>query len=505
MYFQPGDHSLRSQELNSSPSFLAIDLGAESGRTVLGRWQEGAVQLQEVHRFRNEPVRLPSGLHWDVLRIFQEVKHGIALAAREVPDLSSIGIDAWGVDYGLLDSSGALLGNPYHYRDSRTQGMYERAFERASQQEIYQTTGIQFMPINTVYQLLAMENSPQLQIADSLLTIPDLLNYWLTGVKRSEYTIASTSQLLDASGRDWAAGLISKLGLPLQILPPLIEPGRVLGGLLPDIAVEVGLPAGLPVVAVASHDTASAVVAVPAEENTQWAYISSGTWSLVGIESDAPVMTPEAMEANFTNEGGFGGKVRLLKNVMGLWILQECRSTWARQGHDLSYEEIARLAAEAPPGGPLVDPDDPGFLPPGDMPARIRQYCDETQQRPPAEPGGMARCVLESLALKYRWVLERLQGLAGTQFDTVHVVGGGVRNELLCRFTAGVTGLPVLAGPTEATALGNVLVQAHAFRLADSLAQLRSVARSSSEIRCYQPEGEWENTWQRFQSIVRRG
>lgn len=490
--------------MSPAPVFLAIDLGAESGRAVLGRWEQGRVALQEIHRFRNEPVHLPSGLHWDILGIFQEVKHGIALAARGAPDLASIGTDAWGVDYALLDASGALLGVPHHYRDTRTDNMPDRAFARVSRREIYATTGIQFMQINTLYQLLSMEGSPQLGAADTLLTIPDLLNYWLTGERRAEYTIASTTQLLDARSGDWAHEMLGRVELPTALFPPIIQPGTVLGELRPEVATEVRL-AGAHVTATASHDTASAVVAVPSAESEEVAYISSGTWSLVGVEVEEPVLTPEALESNFTNEGGFGGRIRLLKNVMGLWILQECRAAWAREGCELGYEEISRLAAETPPGGPLVDPDDPRFLPPGDMPARIRQYCRETGQPEPTEPGEVARCVLESLALKYRWVLERLRGLTGKQFSTIHVVGGGARNDLLCRFTAGAVGLPVLAGPAEATALGNILVQAYAHGVVGSLAEIRAVSRASSEVRRYEPEGVWDAAWRRFETILRGG
>ncbi len=461
--------------------------------------------LQEIHRFRNEPVQLPTGLHWDILGLFREMKRSLALAAEASPDLASIGIDAWGVDYGLLDSTGALLGVPHHYRDSRTDNVPERAFSRVSRQEIYATTGIQFMQINTLYQLLSMEGSPQLGAADTLLTIPDLLNYWLTGERRAEYTIASTTQLLNARSSDWAHDLLGRLGLPTSLFPPIIQPGTVLGELVPEVATEVRLAARMHVAATASHDTAAAVVAIPAAESEDVAYISSGTWSLVGVEVEAPVLTPEALESNFTNEGGFGGKIRLLKNVMGLWLLQECRSTWAREGRDLGYDELSRLAAEAPAGGPLVDPDDPRFLPPGDMPARIRQYCRETGQLEPNEPGEVARCVLESLALKYRWVLERLRGLTGRQFSTIHVVGGGARNDLLCRFTAGAAGLPVLAGPAEATALGNILVQAYAHDVVGSLGEIRAASRASSEVRRYEPEGDWKKAWQRFETILRGG
>lgn len=489
--------------MRSEAGFLAIDLGAESGRALAGRFDGARVLLDEVHRFANEPVRLPGGLHWDILRIHHEVKRGIAKAAAGGQPLSSLGIDAWGVDYGLLDRGGALLGDPYHYRDARTDGVPERAFARVPWERIYRTTGIQLMPINTLYQLVAAERSAALVGADILLTIPDLLGYWLSGEKRCEYTIASTTQLLDVQTRDWAWELIERLDIPAQIFAPLVDPGSRLGGLLPVVAEETGLSEGFPVIAVASHDTASAVVAVPAEDE-DFAYISSGTWSLVGVETREPVASDEAMAHNFTNEGGFGGTVRLLKNVMGLWLLQECRRTWARTVRDLSYEDIGRLAEDALEGGPLVDPDHPEFLAPGDMPARIRRYCAATGQEPPEEMGALARCVLESLALKYRWALERARALSGKRVHVLHVVGGGARNDLLCRFTAGACGLPVLAGPAEATALGNVLVQMHALGHVGGLSEMRALARASSDVREYTPEGDWDERWERFQRIRER-
>ena len=482
-------------------SWLAVDLGAESGRAVLGRYDGERLCLEEVHRFANEPVQLPGGLHWDILRLFHETVAGISKGVRAANGgLQGVAIASWAVDFGLLDRTGALVSNPYHYRDPRTDGMLERAFSRVPKDAIYETTGIQFMPINTLYQLLAMEGSPALESANTLLLIPDLLNYWLTGARAAEYTNATTTQLLDIRTGDWARSLIERLGIPADILPPIVQPGSRLGALLPGIAEDAGLPS-LTVTSVASHDTASAVVAVPAE-HPDFAYISSGTWSLVGIETPQPVVARDAMEANLTNEGGFGGTIRLLKNVMGLWLLQECRRTWARQGNELPYEELARLAEAAPPFGALVDPDHPSFLAPGDMPARIRAYCAQTEQQPPAEPGAMARCVLESLALKYRLVLENLQAIAGHRVKLLHVVGGGVRNELLCRFTAGATGLRLLAGPAEATALGNVLVQAHAAGMVGNLGEMRALARASVTLQEYAPEGDWSAPWEQFQNLV---
>lgn len=489
--------------LHGAATFLAVDLGAESGRVLSGVFDGERVSLSENHRFPNTPVRLPDGLLWDALRLFREVQDGLARAARDAAGQPlGLGIDSWAVDYGLLDRTGALLGNPFHYRDPRTDGMMERAFAVAPRAELYATTGIQFLPFNTLYQLLAMRDSPQLEAAHTLLMIPDLLSYWLCGEQRGEHTNASTTQLYDAAARGWSSELIERVGLPGRIFPQLVEPGTELGPLLPAVADEVGVR--LPVTAVASHDTASAVVGVPAEGD-DFAYISSGTWSLVGVETARPVLTPEAMEANFTNEGGYGGTNRFLKNVMGLWLLQECRRTWARQGRELGYDELAAAAEAAPPFRVLLDPDHPSFLPPGDMPERIRAYCRETGQAPPEAPGEYARCIFESLALKYRWVLERAGQLSGQPIAEVHVVGGGANNALLCRLTAEATGLPVLAGPVEATALGNVLVQAASRRMVGDLAQIRRVVRASTELREYEPGGaaeRWEEAWDRFQGLL---
>jgi rhamnulokinase len=482
-------------------AFLAADLGAESGRVVLGRFEGERMSLEEVHRFPNMPVRLPDGLHWDALRILGEIKDGIAKAAKDGGRIESLGVDAWGVDFGLLDRDGCLISNPYHYRDPRTEGMQERAFGRMPQEEIYETTGIQFLPINTLYQLLAIEDSPLLQAARTLLLIPDLIGYWLTGEKACEFTAASTTQLCDARSGGWSSGLLKGMRLPDRIFCEIIPPGTRLGHLLPGVAEETGAKEGLPVTAVASHDTASAVVAVPAGSEN-FAYISSGTWSLVGVELPKPAIAPEGMRANFTNEGGFGGTTRFLKNVMGLWLLQECRRTWARGGHEYSYEELARLAEEAPAAGPLVDPDHPMFLSSGDMSARIRRFCGATGQERPDEPGAMTRCVLESLALKYRWVLEKTEEITGREVGVVHVVGGGVRNELLCQLTADATRRPVRTGPAEATALGNLMVQAYAAGRLSSLGEIRESVRRSVEVRDYEPRGG-EDRWQEASEKLR--
>ena len=485
-------------------SCLAVDLGAESGRVLSASLRDGRIDLEEIYRFPNEPVKVYDGLHWDVIRIFAEVKEGLRKAVDKVGGIESIGIDSWAVDFALLDRDGALISNPYSYRDARTEGMMERAYERIPKEEIYRTTGIQFIRINTLYQLLAMEDSPSLDIADRLLLIPDLIGYWLTGQKACEFTNATTTQLYDLTAGDWAWDLIEKMSLPGRIFPEILPPATVVGHLLPEVAEEVGLSESLTVMAVGSHDTASAVVAVPAEGDN-FAYISSGTWSLVGVETSEPVITQEAMDSNFTNEGGVGGRTRFLKNVMGLWLLQECRKTWAEEGHDYSYEELERLARGAPAFGSVVNPNHPAFFSPGDMPSRIRSYCEETGQEVPEDIGHVVRCVLESLALKYHHILVQTSRLTGQPNEAIHVVGGGSLNSLLCQLTADAAGLPVMAGPVEATALGNAMVQALAKGYLNSLKEIRAVIRRSSDVVRYTPGGEaeeWEELKARFQNLL---
>lgn len=476
-----------------SVNYLAVDLGAESGRVVLGRFDGERMTVEEVHRFPNVPVWVSGALYWDALRIFQEVKTGLAKGG-EAGDISGVAIDSWGVDFALLDGEGELLSNPRNYRDPRTDGMMEQAFRLVSREEIYRKTGIQFIQINTLYQLLAMRDSPLLETADKLLLIPDLLNYWLTGEKVGEFTNVTTTQLYDLHTGDWARDLAGDMQIPGHIFPRIVQPATHLGPLASEVAEETGLAEGTTITAAASHDTASAVVAVPAEGD-DFAYISSGTWSLVGVEAPRPVLTPEAMHSNFTNEGGFGGKTRFLKNVMGLWLLQECRRTWAREGRDYSYEELQQLAREAAPFGPLVDPDHPSFFSPGEMPSRIRWFCEATGQRPPEGPAEISRCVLESLALKYRLVVEQAGEITGQSVDVVHVVGGGVRNEFLCQLTADATRRPVRTEPAEATALGNLTVQAYAGGDLASQEEIRAVVRRSVEVREYEPLGD-ESRWQ---------
>ncbi len=463
-------------------SFAAVDLGAASGRVMVARVGEDELALREVRRFPNRPVRAAGTLYWDVLGLYGQVLDGL----RDAEGVSSVGIDSWAVDYGLLDPSGALIGNPVHYRDRRTDGVMAKVVAEIGAQELYDVSGLQFLPFNTVYQLVS---APPPERAHTLLMIPDLLAYWLTGEIGAERTNASTTGLYDVRAGAWAYPLAERLGLPARILPPLRDPGETIGGLCADVAAETGLPEGLPVTAVGSHDTASAVVAVPAEHE-RFGYVSCGTWSLAGVELDAPVLTEESRAAGFTNEVGVGGTIRYLRNVMGLWLLQESLRAW-RAEDDLP--ELLAAAEQAPPFAALVDPGDQAFIPPGDMPARIAAYCERTGQRPPAGRAETVRCVLESLALGHRAAVREAARLSGRAVEVVHVVGGGARNALLCRLTADACGLPVVAGPVEATAIGNALVQARAHGLA---ADPRELVRRTQRLTVYEPRGD-EAAWDR--------
>jgi len=468
--------------------FLAIDLGAESGRAILGTLDGGKLTLEELHRFPNTPVSLPTGLYWDTLRLFHEISHALTVCGRERKiALDGIGIDTWGVDFGLLSSDGALLDNPRHYRDARNARMMEKTCAVVSPEEIFEETGIQFMPLNTLCQLYAMKlvGSPALKYATKLLFMPDLLNYWLTGEMRAEESIASTSQFYNPRQRQWAVGLFRKLGIPERILPEIVKPGTRLGMLLPAIAASTGLPADVPIYATACHDTASAVAAVPAEGD-EWCYISSGTWSLMGAELDSPIINARSLALNFTNEVGAGGKIRFLKNIAGLWLLQECRRAWAREGREYSYLELSRLAADAPPAQKSIDPD--AFPDPGRMPERIAEYCRARGWPAPDEPAGMTRLILESLAATYRKVLDNLESLLARRVQRIHIVGGGSRNQLLNQLTANATGRTVISGPAEATAAGNILVQAIGAGVVTGISEARAIVRASFPLETHQPE-----------------
>jgi rhamnulokinase len=471
---------------------LAFDLGAETGRAVVGRYDGASVELEELRRFPTPSAQLPDGLYWDALGLYAQLLAGLGEARAH--GVTSVGIDSWAVDFGLLDSRGALVRNPLSYRDGRGAGAMEHLLRDVPPEEIYAVTGIQFLPFNTLFQLLALREEGVLERAETLLLLPDLLAFWLTGARGAERTNASTTQLLDARSGTWATELVRRVGLPERILAPLVDAGSRVGALLPHVAEETGLTAE--VVAVASHDTASAVVATPlAGEHA--AYISSGTWSLVGVETAAPVLSADARLANHTNERGFGGTTRLLKNVMGLWLLQECRRSWLRDGETASYAELAQLAA-GEPGGIVFDPDAPALLAPGDMPARIADACGRSLERP-----ALVRAIFESLACKYRAVVEDLEAATGRSIEVIHVVGGGASNTVLCTLTANVCGRPVVPGPVEATALGNVLVQLHAQGELASLEDMRRIVTSSSQAAPIEPErsDRWDVLYERFTQL----
>ncbi len=487
--------------MSARKAYLAIDLGAESGRVVAGVYDGGRLSLEEVLRFANVPVKVHARLHWDILSLLTEIKRGLALAAKkESGSLISLGVDTWGVDYGLIDGKGNLLGNPCHYRDSRTDGMMDEAFRRVPKREIYRQTGIQFMFFNTLFQVLSevVGDSAALSCADRLLFIPDLLNYWLAGLKVNERTIASTSQMYDPNDGQWAIPLLENMGIPSRIFGEIVAPGTSLGRLLPDLAEETGAGA-LVVVAPGCHDTASAVAAVPAKGGDH-AYLSSGTWSLMGIESPEPVITDKSFEYGFTNEIGVADTVRVLKNISGLWLVQESRRTWAAQGEDLDYETLTHLAESAAPFAALIDPDYPGFATPGDIPGRIAEFCRRTGQKPPEGKGEMIRTILESLALRYKSVLTRLEELAGHRLEPLHIVGGGARNRLLNQFAANAINRPVVTGPVEATSAGNILMQMIATGELHSLAEGRELLRRSFTSETYEPRSvaDWECAYDRF-------
>jgi rhamnulokinase len=479
--------------------YLAIDVGAESGRAMLGVLEGDNLALEELHRFANTPVRLPTGLYWDVFRLFHEIREGLVKAGRERRlALSGIGVDTWGVDFGLLGEDGALVDNPRHYRDARNNGMLEKTFAAVSREEIFRHTGIQFMQLNSLYQLYAMKlaNSPALKVATRLLFVPDLLNYWLTGVQKAELTIASTSQFYNPAEKRWATELFDKLGLPRRILPEIVPPATLLGPLLPEIAEATAVGA-VPVYTTACHDTGAAVAAVPGE-GQDWCYISSGTWSLMGVEQATPVINEKTLALNFTNEVGFGGTIRLLKNIAGMWPVQECRKAWAIGGQPYEYGQLAQMASAAKPFAAVINPD--AFLEPGNMPAKIAEFCKSTGQAAPAEPGEMVRVILESLALRYRQVLESLESVLGRRLSTIHVVGGGSRNQVLNQFTADATGRRVAAGPSEATAAGNILIQAIGAGQLSGLVEARQVVKASFPVEVVEPKpgAGWDEAYAKF-------
>lgn len=483
---------------------LAIDLGATSGRGIVGRFDGKKLSLTENHRFDNDPVTASGTFYWDILRIFFEIQTSIRKCAlSDDKDISSIGIDTWGVDFGLIDKYGKLMGNPVHYRDDRTVGIQDYAFGKVPAEEIFAKTGIAHINFNTIYQLMAMQkNNPDaFNGVDKMLFIPDLLNYFLTGKKETEYTIASTGGLLDVKERKWAFDLIEKMGIPKNIFTDIAQPGTVIGKLLPSISEYTGIT-DANVVHVAAHDTASAVVSVPVASN-EYIYISSGTWSLMGTEIDTPIATPEAMKCGFTNEGGTHGKTRFLKNIMGTWIESECKRQWAREGKKFTYDELSDAARASEMHKCFINVDDPAFNPPGNMPKRIREFCEKTGQYVPQTEGEVVRCIFDSLAMKYRWTVENMDKIMNRHTPCINIVGGGTKEPLLCKLTADACGRTAFAGPTEATAIGNLVGQLMAQGEISSLDEAREVVRNSFDIKTYEPEDveKWDENYERYLAL----
>ncbi|QDU64564.1 Rhamnulokinase [Planctomycetes bacterium Pan216] len=491
----------------ATKDFLAVDLGAESGRTIVGHFDGEELQIEESHRFANLQIDVLGTVYWDTLRLWHEIKTGIAKAVRQFGPPSAIGIDTWGIDFGLLNAEGSLVGNPVCYRDARTDGMMEAAFEIMPRDEVFQRTGIQFLKFNTLYQLLAMKHhaasaDPFSGVA-SLLFMPDLLSFFLTGRKGAEYSIASTSQLLDAVSKTWDLKLIEQFGLPEGIFPEIVPTGSVVGDVTSHLVDEIGV-VGTKVIASPGHDTAAAVVAVPAGQRNDWCYISSGTWSLMGAEVPSPVINAKALACKFTNEGGIGNTIRFLKNIMGLWLVQQSRKSFVEAGNELDYATLTRLAEEAPAFGSIVDPNNESLFNPTNMVEAIQDCCRRSDQPVPSDEGAIVRCCLESLALCYRQTVEELEEVLGKRFSTIHIVGGGCRNELLCRMTADCTGRVVVAGPVEATSIGNCLVQAMAVGELGSLADIRAVVRRNADVKTYepQPNPQWDEHYARYRALI---
>jgi rhamnulokinase len=484
--------------------YLAIDLGAESGRHVLGTFDGDRLTIEEIHRFPNEPVSTLGTLHWDVLRLWHEVQRGLAsTAARYGNTLDGIGVDTWGVDFALLGPKGVLLGNPFHYRDHRTDGIMDEVFAVVPADDIYAATGIQFMQLNTLFQMYAaVRDMPEIVgVAESLLTMPDLLNYWLTGVMATEFTFATTTQMYNPVRRDWARDLLARLNLPAHLLQRIVEPGTILGPLRPELATQAGLK-GAAVIAPACHDTGSAVAAIRMSDST--IYLSSGTWSLMGAEVPQPIITSETRRHNFTNEGGVAGTIRLLKNIMGMWLLQGCRRRWAALGQNYDYGTLVGMALSQPVLRSIVEPDNSSFLNPADMPAAIDEFCRRTGQTVPTSPGDYVQTILESLALKYRYVVESLEKVTGLRYTEIRVVGGGARNRTLNQFTADATGCRVIAGPYEATALGNVAMQMVATGAVAGVTEAREVIDRSYATESFEPRerAPWDEAYIRIRQIA---
>lgn len=483
---------------------LAFDLGASSGRAILGTLEDGKIVMEEVHRFPNDPVTVNGTMYWDTLRQFYEIRQGIVKAKNRGP-FESIGIDTWGVDFGLLDGHGELLENQIHYRDGRTEGMIERVFAKIPRERLYEITGNEFMYFNTIFQMEALkEKRPwMLERAERFLFTPDLFNYFLTGEQKCEYTMATTSSMFDIRKKTWSREVADALELPMSFFPEITESGTVVGALSREVCQELDVPAKQ-VIAVASHDTQSASVAVPTQED-EFIFISCGTWSLYGTELPGPVITPKSLELNVTNEGGYGGKINFLKNITGLWMVQECRRQWIREGRGYSFGELEEMAAESAPFQNYIDVNAPEFIPVGDMPTRIRKYCRETGQPIPGTPGEIVRCIDQSLALQYRRVLEQIQSCLGKRYPRIHMIGGGIQSRMLCQMTASATGCEVLAGPIEATALGNLAVQFMALGAISDVKEARAIVARSEPVTDYHPEdtAAWDAAYEDFKKCLR--
>jgi rhamnulokinase len=490
-------------------AYIAIDLGAESGRVIIGVLENERLRLEEVHRFLHESVWLPTGLHWNITGIWREIIVGLRKAAdwgrANRVELVSVGVDTWGVDWALVDKAGELVGIPHAYRDPRNSAAFDAVLAKLGADRIYRTTGIQFMALNSLCSLYAhnLDDPQAVAAADRLMFIPDLLHYWLSGERTTEATIASTSQMIDCHTGDWAHEMVAEAGLPTRILGPITSPATTIGKLRSIIAEETGLLSGLRVVAPGSHDTASAVAAVPAKENSSWCYLSSGTWSLLGAELDEPCVSSAAQAGSFTNELGVGGTIRFLKNIAGLWLVQECRRDFARRGQEFDYPTLTQLASEAQAFRTLVDPGNSSFLLPGDMPQKIAEFARATGQPAPETPGQFVRCCLESLALTYRQKLSTLESILDQRFDVLHIVGGGGKNALLSQMTADAIGRPVIVGPYEATAMGNVLTQAMATNEVRDVNHLRRIVAGSFELVTYQPASgaDWDGAASRHEAF----
>lgn len=493
----------------SKRCYLGIDLGAESGRVMAGLFDGSKIEIEELHRFPNGAVSLGGTLRWDILRLWSEIKQGLTVAAeRHGSDIISAGVDTWGVDYVLFSKTGEILGQPYHYRDARTRGILEQAFAKVPRADIFAETGLQFLELNTLFQLLAhqRDNPELLDNTDFLLMMPDFFHWCLSGAKSCEFTIATTSQCLHPIRAQWANDLLERFNLPTHIFPDVVAPGTQVGTLLSSLSDETGLKP-INIVAPAAHDTGAAVAAVPTVNtgSPSWAYISSGTWSLVGVEVNQAILTQPVLDMNFTNEGGIDGTYRLLKNIMGLWLVQRSKLAFEKKGKSLGYDELIRLAQEAPAFRSIVNPDDPGFLNPPDMTEAIRDYCRKTNQPAPETEGQFVRCALESLALKYDAVLDSIETLTGVPIEVIHIVGGGSQNRLLNQFTANACRKPVVTGPIEATVLGNVLVQARTAGDVGSLEDIRTIVRESSPMETFDPHpaGDWHQAKSRFTNLTK--